>query len=218
MTTTATLREIQTLIGGRNTVPLELAALNAPNGPPSGQQAGYEVRNVINAFAGVELQKTPGRVEAVITVGLVADAVLYTIDFNSIGAVSYTAGVSDDANSVAAGLVTNAGSTFAAVGTLAAGTGGTFVMLGVNATSYTVAVTAGVGGSINFVREATSVVWRKWYKLKSAAAWYEVLDSERTTTRNENERHVVAGLDRFYIEVVTTDGAVKPAFARCDPE
>lgn len=218
MTQTETLRDIQTLIAGRNTVVLSIPALVAPNGPPAADDAGYAVQQVINSFVGIELQARAGRVACTVQVGTVTTGVEFTLDFNSIGAVAYTALVDDTAADVAAGLFAAAGSTFAAVGELALGANGALVMLGADGDAYSVAVGADAGGTITAVREATSVVWRKWYKLPGSSTWYALLDSERTDTMNSSERYVVSGLDRFYIEIVSTDGSVKPAFARCEPE
>lgn len=217
MATTETIREIQTLVAGRNTDnPVATSSITAANGQPNGD-VGFTVESVINAFIGVQLQAQAGRVAAVITIGDVVEGEDYEIDFNAIGAVQYTAQPGDDATAIAAGLVAAAGSTFSAVGDLSAGAG-TITMLGADDSAYTVAVAATGAATISAVREATSVVWRRWVRLPGSSTWFDIMDSERTASRNEAERHIVSGIDRVYVEIVSTDGAVVPVFARCLPE
>lgn len=216
MSRTELIRDLQVLTVGRATAPVADVPRTGANGKPTGD-VGFTVDGCVNAFVGVALHDDATLFVARITIDTVVDTATFDIDFGGIGATQVVAGPSSTPESIADALVVAAGSTYDAVGALAVD-GATIVFTALDEDAVDVDVVAASGGAMTADLDATSCTWRVWYRLPGDATWYVVTATERTDTTNAGERFIVSGIERVYIEVVTADGSVRPAFARCELE
>jgi len=218
MATTETIRKIQTLVAGRNTKVQDAQTLQSPNGKPPNAQAGFAVDGAVLGFLGVQLLEDVNSRKARVIIETAVSGSEYLINFGALGTSGYVAGVSDTVDDIVEGLIADAGSTYDALGTLVNAGDGVLLFSGLDGDAYSVVATADGGASIAIVEEATSVEWRRWIRFADSATWFGVFDSLRTDTDNAAERHVIAGIERVYIEILSTNGTVTPLFARCEPE
>lgn len=211
MPTTETIREIQVLMGARDPADIDGAYILAPNGLPTSSDAGYDLTQLaekpIHAFLGVSLSAVPTRIDSTVRIGAVVVGEDYTITFDGTG-YTYTAVVDDTPTDVAAGLIAAIGAATAAKAAPKLGEG-VVDFEGVLGETYTISATGDTPANISAEQDATTCEFELWGYFP-ARGWHRTPYTRKTITQNEADRFAIAGLERIYVRVISSNGRIKP--------
>lgn len=203
MTTINTLNELAIYNSGRNPQWKSQATVSSPNGPPASPSDGIALNNAVVALVGVDFSAEPGVVY--IEIPNWADTHEYSV---FIGAVEYAHDAAGDAD--VEDTLDELDSLLNADGVTSSVVDGRLRVV----TEEAVTVSASGGGEIEIVTPTATqvdvVIW-----LLSGGAWGAPTNGGLSIERGLIERANVAGCDRCYIEVLSTDGAVTPRVGPC---
>lgn len=213
---TESIREIQVLSQGREPKNQDTDHLTAANGTPTDDDDGFDVSGLsprpIVGFVGVRLRAVPEADDAEVEILTVVEGDTYRITFDATD-YDYVAQPGDGVEEIAAGLMTAMGAATVAKAAPVNVGGGKIEFTGVKLQTYTLAASVPAGtGTISAVKDATSVGWRLWI-LAPSVGWCLVPNTTREgVVFSELDRFNVSGAQRLYVEILTTDGRVKPIF------
>lgn len=215
------LKELGVLNVGRNPVVTEQDPLESggSDDPPSGD-VGVAMSDAVICYWGVEIERNARFQITGATVTAVDDTATYTVTINGT-ASNYAAVGGDGVAEILAGLsaqiVLDGEPVVPSIGT----EGNTPTLLVTSNTTATFTLTVGAtgAGAMASSFDATTVAFEIWGRLKTRSAWCLFPQGTFTAqTDNVCDRMGIAGYDRIFIRMTSTDGHVQPWLAPAELE
>lgn len=215
------LKELGVLNVGRNPVVTEQPPLESggSDASPSGD-VGVDMTDSVICYWGVELERDARFQITGATVTAVDVTATYTVTINGTPS-NYAAGAGDDETAILNGLALQIIADGEPVTPSVTTEGGTPTLLVQSNTTATFTLTVGAtgAGAMSDSFNATTVAFEIWGRLKTRSAWCLFPQGTFTAqTDNVCDRMGIAGYDRIFIRMTSTDGHVQPWLAPAELE